>query len=81
MQICVYDVFVTNFSLLTWYDTVSWYDTTLTSLLISYGVTSAFCMHVVYDTSYDTPTMSSLTHQRLSDLYIIPSSQPPRMSC
>jgi hypothetical protein len=60
MQICVQDIFVTNFSRLTCYDTVSWYDTTLISLLINYGVTSAFCMHVVHDTSYDTPTVSGL---------------------
>jgi hypothetical protein len=51
MQICVQDVFVTNFSRLTCYDIV---------LLINYGATSAFCMHVVHDTSYDTPIVSSL---------------------
>jgi hypothetical protein len=50
MQICVQDAFVTNFSRLTCYDTVSWYDTTL----ISFLATSAFCIHVVHDTSYDT---------------------------
>jgi hypothetical protein len=61
MQICVQDVFVTNFFKLMCYDTVSWYDTILTSLLINYGATSDFCMHVVYDTSYDTPIVSSLS--------------------
>jgi hypothetical protein len=61
MQICVQDLFVTNFSRLTCYDTVSWYDTIPTSLLISYGATSAFYMHVVHDTSYDTPIVSSLS--------------------
>jgi hypothetical protein len=60
MQICVQDVFVTNFSRLTCYDTVSWYDTTPTSPLINYSATSAFCMHVVHDTTYDTPIVSSL---------------------
>jgi hypothetical protein len=59
MQIYVQDVFVTNFSRLTCYDIV-WYDTTLTSLLINYGATSAFCMHVVHDTNYDTLIVSSL---------------------
>jgi hypothetical protein len=60
MQIYVEDVFVTNFSRLTCYDTVSWYDTTLTSLLINYGATSAFYMHIMYDTSYDISIVSSL---------------------
>jgi hypothetical protein len=60
MQICVQNVFVTNFSRLTCYDTISWYDTTLTSLFINYDVTSTFCMHVVHDTSYDTPIVNSL---------------------
>jgi hypothetical protein len=57
MQICVQDVFVTKFSILTCYDTVSF---KLTSLLINYGGTSAFCMHMVHDTSYNTPIVSSL---------------------
>jgi hypothetical protein len=60
MQICVQDVFVTNFSRLTCYDTVSRYDTILISLLINYGATSVFCIHVVHDTSYDTSVVSSL---------------------
>jgi hypothetical protein len=68
MQICVQDVFAINFSRLTCYDTVSWYDTTLTSLLINYGATSAFCMHVMYDTSYDTPIVSSLMYSTSSPL-------------
>jgi hypothetical protein len=59
MQICVQDIFFTNFSRLMCYDTVSWYDTTFTSLLINYDVTSGFYMHVVH-TSYDTPIVSSL---------------------
>jgi hypothetical protein len=65
MQICVQDVFVTNFSRLMCYDIVSWYDTTLTSLLINYGTTSAFCMHVMHDTSYDTSIVSSLKIAKL----------------
>jgi hypothetical protein len=60
MQICVQDIFITNFSRLTCYDIVSSYDTILTSLLINYGATLVFYMHVVSDTSYDTPIMSSL---------------------
>jgi hypothetical protein len=60
MQICVQDVFDTNFSRLMCHDTVSWYDTTLTSLLINYGATLAFYMHVVHNTNYDTPIVSSL---------------------
>jgi hypothetical protein len=61
MQIYVRDVFVTNFFRLTCYDIVSWYDTTLTSLLINYGATSAFYIHVVHDTSYDILIVSSLS--------------------
>jgi hypothetical protein len=60
MQICVHDVFVINFSRLTCYDTVSLYDTTLTFPLIKYGATSAICIYVVHDTTYDTPIVSSL---------------------
>jgi hypothetical protein len=45
---------------LTCYDTVLWYDITLTFLLINYGATSDFCMHVMDDTSYDTLIVSSL---------------------
>jgi hypothetical protein len=73
MQICVQDVFVTNFSRITCYDIVSWYDTTSTSLLINYGATWAFCMHVVHDTSYDTPIVSSLS-------YVNIKSRNPRQS-
>jgi hypothetical protein len=68
MQICVQDVFVTNFSRLTWYNTVSWYDTILISLLINYSATSAFCIHVVHDTNYDTPIVSSLILGRTQNL-------------
>jgi hypothetical protein len=53
-------VFITNFSRLMCYDTVLWYDTTLIFLFINYGVISAFCIHVVHDTSYDILTVSSL---------------------
>jgi hypothetical protein len=76
MQIYVEDVFVTNFSRLTCYDTVSWYDTTLTSLLINYGATSAFYMHVVHGSTYDTLIVSSLTHQwKLHGILLLPPIQ------
>ena len=40
---------------------LSTYDTIMLSFIINYSDTSAFCMHVVYDTTYDTPIVSSLT--------------------
>jgi hypothetical protein len=60
MQNCVQDLFDTIFSRYTCYDTVSTYDTTLISLIINYGDTSAFCMHGIHDTSYDTTIVTSL---------------------
>jgi hypothetical protein len=45
------------------YDTVSTYDTNITSLIINYSDTSAFCIHAMHDTSYDTPTRTSLKYQ------------------
>jgi hypothetical protein len=61
MQNCVQDLFETIFSRYTCYDIVSTYDTTLISLIINYGDTSAFCMHGMHDTSYDTTIVTSLT--------------------
>ena len=46
------------------YVTVPTYDTITFSLIINYSATSAFCMHVVHDTTYDTPTMGSITHNK-----------------
>jgi hypothetical protein len=63
MQNCVQDLFDTIFSRYTCYDTVSTYDTTLISLIINYGDTSAFCMHGMHDTSYDTTIVTSLIHR------------------
>jgi hypothetical protein len=62
MQNCVQDLFDTIFSRYTCYDTVSTYDTTLISLFINYDDidTSAFYMHEIHDTSYDTTIMTSL---------------------
>jgi hypothetical protein len=59
MQNCVQDLFEIEFSSYTYYDIVSTYDTTTISLIINKSDTSSFCMHVVYDTTYDTPTMGS----------------------
>jgi hypothetical protein len=60
MQNYVQDLFDTIFSRYTCYDTVSTYDTTLISLIINYSDTSAFCMHKMHDTSYDTTIVTSL---------------------
>jgi hypothetical protein len=64
MQNCVQDLFDTVFSRYTCYDTVSTYDTTLISLIINYGDTSAFCMHGMHDTGYDITIVISLRHAR-----------------
>jgi hypothetical protein len=61
MQNCVQDLFDTIFSRYTCYDTVSIYDTTLISLIINYSDTSAFCMHGMHDTSYDTTIVRLVT--------------------
>jgi hypothetical protein len=61
MQICGYHAFVIALSSFTCYDTVSYYDTTLISLIINWCATSAFCMHKIHDTTYDTSTVASLT--------------------
>jgi hypothetical protein len=60
MQIYVQDLFGIKFSSTTCYDTVSTYDTTIISLIFNCTATSAFCMHVMHDTTYDTPIVSSL---------------------
>jgi hypothetical protein len=60
MQNCVQYLFDTNFSRYTCYDTVSTYDITLISLIVNYGDTSAFCMHEMHDTIYDTTIVTSL---------------------
>jgi hypothetical protein len=60
MQNCVQDLFDTIFSRYMCYDTVSTYDTTLISLIINYGDTSAFSMHGMHDTNYDTTIVTSL---------------------
>jgi hypothetical protein len=65
MQNCVQDLFDTIFSRYTCYNTVSTYDTTLISLIINYGDTSAFCMHGMYDTSYDTTIVTSLRARKV----------------
>jgi hypothetical protein len=59
----VYKIYlILFFSRYTCYDTVSTYDTTLISLIINYGDTSAFCMHEMHDTSYDTTIVTSLMY-------------------
>ena len=60
MQIDVQDLFDINFSSSMWYDTVSTYDTSILSLLLNSTATSAFCMHGMHDTTYDTPIVGSL---------------------
>jgi hypothetical protein len=60
MQNCVQDLFDTIFSRYMCYDTVSTYDTTPISLIINYGDISAFCMHGMHDTNYDTTIVTSL---------------------
>jgi hypothetical protein len=42
------------------FDTVSTYNTTLIFLIINYGDTSAFCIHGMHDTSYDTTIVTSV---------------------
>jgi hypothetical protein len=69
MQNCVQDLFDTIFSRYTCYDTVSTYDITLISLIINYGDTSAFCMHGMHDTSYDTIIVTSLWPQYAKSMY------------
>jgi hypothetical protein len=64
MQNCVQDLFKIKFSNSTCYDTVSTYDTTTISLIINSSDTSSFCMHIMHDTGYDTPTMGSLIQIR-----------------
>jgi hypothetical protein len=60
MQNCVQDLFDTIFSRYACYDAVYTYESTLISLIINYGDTSAFCMYEMYDTSYDTTIVTSL---------------------
>jgi hypothetical protein len=62
MQNCIQDLLNIIFSSYTCYDIVSTYDTTIVSLIINYGDTSAFCMHKIHDTSYDTTIVASLKH-------------------
>jgi hypothetical protein len=66
MQNCVQDMFDTIFFRYTCYDTVSTYDTTPISLIINYSDTSAFCMHGMHDTSYDTIIVTSLSQLKVS---------------
>jgi hypothetical protein len=63
MQNCVQDLFDIGFSSYTCYDTISTYDTTIVSLIINYKDTSAFCMHRIHDTGYDTTIMASLRRE------------------
>jgi hypothetical protein len=58
MQICVLDVFSTNFFSFTCHDTISTYDITLISPLVA---TSDFCQYKMHDTIYDTSTVASLS--------------------
>jgi hypothetical protein len=62
MQICGYDAFVIALFSFTCYDTVSYYDTSLISLIINWCATSAFCMHEMHDTAYDTSIVASLNN-------------------
>ena len=59
MQSYEQDSFDIYFSRFTRYDTVSTYDSTMLSFIIYYSHTSAFCMHVVHDISYDILIVSS----------------------
>jgi hypothetical protein len=43
------------------YDTVSTYDISTLSLILNCTATSAFCMHGMHDTTYDTPIVGSLS--------------------
>jgi hypothetical protein len=63
------------------YVTLSIYDTTTISLIINYSDTSAFCMHVMYNTSYDTPTMGSLIKRPSSIKNIYAQILKSRMTC
>jgi hypothetical protein len=60
MQIDVQDLLDINFSSSMCYDTVSTYDTSILSFLLNSTATSAFCMHGMHDTTYDTPIVGSL---------------------
>ena len=60
MQICVQDLLDIIFSSSMCYDTVSTYDTSTLSLILNCTATSAFCMHGMHDTTYDTPIVGSL---------------------
>jgi hypothetical protein len=57
---CVHDVFATSLSSFACHDTVSYYDTNPATLFINCCATSAFCQYGMYDTTYDTPIVSSL---------------------
>jgi hypothetical protein len=54
MQICGYDAFIIALSNFSCYHILSYYDTSLISLIINWCATSAFCMHEMHDTTYDT---------------------------
>jgi hypothetical protein len=71
MQNYVQDLFDTIFSRYMCYDIVSTYDTTPISLIINYGDTSAFCMHGMHDTSYDTTIVTSLSYNTIFFPYLI----------
>lgn len=68
MQIDVQDLLDINFSSSMCYDTVSTYDTSILSLLLNSTAISAFCMHGMHDTTYDTPIVGSLTLPSLPPL-------------
>jgi hypothetical protein len=71
MQIYVQDLLDINFSSSMCYDTVSTYDTSTLSLILNCTATSAFCMHGMHDTTYDTPIVASLiTHLRQIELLL-----------
>jgi hypothetical protein len=61
MQIYGYDLFFIALSSFTCYDDVSYYETSLISLIINWCTTSAFCMHGMHDTAYDTSIVASLS--------------------
>jgi hypothetical protein len=58
---CVQDLLKLNVSRNVRYDIVSTYDTLISSLFINYLPHQQFCGPSMYDTTYDTSTMASLT--------------------
>ena len=68
---------VDSFCLEICYVTVSTYDASMISLIINYSDTSAFCMHGLHDTTYDTTTVASLN---LTALHINPAHTDESMA-